>query len=381
MRFETKAIHVGQDPDPSTGAVVVPIYQTSTYAQEDAGVHKGHEYTRTSNPTRDALQQCLAALEGGSFGLAFGSGLGAITTVLTMFAAGDHVICGDDVYGGTFRLFDKVFRHLGLEFTYVDTSKPEAVRAALRPRTKLVWMETPTNPLLKISDIAALAAITREAKILLAVDNTFMSPALQRPLELGADIVMHSTTKYIGGHSDVVGGFLAVSDPDLHTRLKFLQNAVGAVPGPFDSWLTLRGLKTLAVRIAAHERNATAIAAWLASHPEVEGVLHPSLASHPGHEIQKRQASGFGGVMSVRVRGGLEAARRVCRSTRFFFLAESLGGVESLIEHPAIMTHASIPAETRAALGITDNLIRLSVGIEHLDDLQEDLDRALRARP
>lgn len=380
MRFETKAIHVGQEPDPSTGAVVVPIYQTSTYAQEDAGVHKGHEYTRTSNPTRDALQACLAALESGTHGLAFGSGLGAITTVLTMFKAGDHIVCGDDVYGGTFRLFDKVFKHLGLEFTYVDTSRPNFVANEIRPTTRMVWMETPTNPLLKISDIRALAAVTKAAKVLLAVDNTFMSPALQRPLELGADIVMHSTTKYIGGHSDVVGGFLAVADAELHTRLKFLQNAVGAVPGPFDSWLTLRGLKTLSVRMAAHERNATAIAAWLAKHPEVEAVLHPSLPSHPGHSIQKSQASGFGGVMSVRVRGGLDAARRVCRSTRLFFLAESLGGVESLIEHPAIMTHASIPPETRAALGITDNLIRLSVGIEHLDDLMEDLDTALRAR-
>ncbi len=380
MRFETKAIHVGQAPDPSTGAVVIPIYQTSTYAQEDAGVHKGHEYTRTSNPTRDALQTCLAALEGGTHGLAFGSGLGAITTVLTMFKAGDHIVCGDDVYGGTFRLFDKVFKHLGIEFGYVDTSHPDRVAKAIQPNTRMVWMETPTNPLLKISDIRAIAAITKAAKVLLAVDNTFMSPALQRPLELGADIVMHSTTKYIGGHSDVVGGFLAVADPELHTRLKFLQNAVGAVPGPFDSWLTLRGLKTLAIRMAAHERNAVTIAAWLAKHPHVEAVLHPSLPSHPGHLIQKSQASGFGGVMSVRVHGGLEAARRVCRSTQLFFLAESLGGVESLIEHPAIMTHASIPPETRTALGITDNLIRLSVGIENVADLMEDLDAALSAR-
>jgi cystathionine gamma-lyase len=377
MRPETRAIHAGQDPEKTTGAVVVPIFQTSTYAQAAPGAHSGHEYSRTSNPTRDALQTCLASLENARYGLAFSSGMGAISTVMTLFKSGDHVVSSDDVYGGTFRVFDKVFREYGLRFTYVDTGDLRAVERALEPATKMIWVESPTNPMLKITDLRAIAALAKSRGAMLAVDNTFMSPALQRPLDLGADVVMHSTTKYIGGHSDVVGGFLATNREDVWTRLKFSQNAVGAVPGPFDSWLTLRGVKTLFVRMAAHEANARAIAGRLANHPRVPQVFYPGLPKHPGHELHKSQASGFGAIISFRVRGGLAAARAVCSATRLFFLAESLGGVESLIEHPAIMTHASVPPERRAALGITDDLIRLSVGIENQDDLVEDLERAL----
>jgi cystathionine beta-lyase/cystathionine gamma-synthase len=377
MRPETRAIHVGQEPEKTTGAVVVPIFQTSTYAQSAPGVHSGHEYSRTSNPTRDALQACLASLENARFGLAFASGMGAISTVMTLFKSGDHVVSSDDVYGGTFRVFDKVFRQFGVEFTYVDTSDLKAVERAIRPATRLIWVESPTNPMLKITDIRGIAAIARARSVLLAVDNTFMSPALQRPIELGADLVMHSTTKYVGGHSDVVGGFVATSREDLWTRLKFSQNAVGATPGPFDSWLTLRGLKTLFVRMRAHEENARAIAGRLARHDSVLQVFYPGLPGHPGHELHKTQASGFGGIISFRVRGGLERARAVCSATRVFFLAESLGGVESLIEHPAIMTHASVPADIRGRLGITDDLIRISVGIENQSDLIEDLEHAL----
>ncbi|HYC76331.1 MAG TPA: cystathionine gamma-synthase [Planctomycetota bacterium] len=379
MRFETKAIHVGQEPEPRTGAVVVPIYQTSTYAQEDVGVHKGHEYSRTSNPTRDALHACLASLEEAKHGLAFASGMGAISTVMTLFQKGDHVVCGDDVYGGTFRVFDKVFSRFGVEFSYVEATDPRAVKAALRPNTRMIWVETPSNPMLKITDLRATAAIAKAHGALLAVDNTFMSPANQRPLTLGADLVVHSTTKYLGGHSDVVGGFVATSRDDLYERIRFSQNAVGATPGPFDCWLTLRGIKTLAVRIAAHERNARLVAEFLRGHPKVESVIWPGLPDHPGHEVQKSQASGFGAIVSLRTKGGLEGARAFCRSTKLFFLAESLGGVESLIEHPAIMTHASVPPENRRKLGITDDFVRLSVGIENPDDLREDLDRALRA--
>jgi cystathionine beta-lyase/cystathionine gamma-synthase len=377
MKPETRAIHVGQEPEKTTGAVVVPIFQTSTYAQEAPGAHRGHEYSRTSNPTRDALQACLASLENAKHGLAFSSGMGAISTVMTLFASGDHVVSSDDVYGGTFRVFEKVFRQFGLRYSYVNTGDLAAVERAIEPATKLIWVESPTNPMLKITDIRAVAALAHRRKVILAVDNTFMSPALQRPLDLGADLVMHSTTKYLGGHSDVVGGFVAMNDDDLWARLKFAQNAVGAVPGPFDSWLTLRGIKTLFVRMRAHESNARAIAAMLAAHPAVLDVFYPGLPKHAGHELQKKQASGFGGIISFRVRGGLERARAVCSKTRVFFLAESLGGVESLIEHPAIMTHASVPQPVRATLGITDDLIRLSVGIEHEEDLVEDLKRAL----
>ncbi len=377
MNFETRAIHAGQEPEELTGAVVVPIYQTSTYAQPEPGRHLGHEYTRTSNPTRDALQTCVASLESASHGVAFASGMAATSTIMTMFEAGDHIISTDDVYGGTFRVFDKVFSKLGLKYTHVDTSDLDAVEAAIRPETKLIWVETPTNPLLVISDLQRLADLAHGRGLLLAADNTFMSPALQRPLELGADLVVHSTTKYLGGHSDVVGGLVTTNDDELAERLRFVQNSVGAVPGPFDSWLTLRGVKTLALRMRAHEENATRVARFLAEHPEVEEVLWPGLPEHPGHEIQKRQASGFGGIVSFRVRGGQEAACRVCSKTRYFLLAESLGGVESLIEHPAIMTHASVPEELRNARGITDNLIRISVGVEHGDDLIADLDQAL----
>ena len=379
MQFSTRAIHVGQDPEPLTGAVIVPIYQTSTYVQDAPGEHRGHEYSRTSNPTRDALQTCLANLEGAENGLAFASGMGAISTILTLLNSGDHVVSTDDVYGGTYRVFDKVFRRFGVEFTFVDTSDLSALRGALRPNTKMIWVETPTNPLLRITDLREVTAIARRHGAISVVDNTFMSPALQRPLELGADVVVHSTTKYIGGHSDVVGGFVAAKDSSLHERLKFLQNAVGAVPGPFDSWLTLRGIKTLQLRIAAHEANAAAVARFLEQHPAVTAVIHPSLESHPGHRVQKAQAAGFGSIVGVRVRGDLETARRFCSATKLFLLAESLGGVESLIEHPAIMTHASVPREQREARGITDDFVRLSVGIEHIDDLKDDLDRALRS--
>ncbi|MAG57887.1 MAG: cystathionine gamma-synthase [Planctomycetes bacterium] len=378
MRFETQAIHAGQEPDRLTGAVVVPIYQTSTYAQPEPGRHLGHEYTRSSNPTRDALQACVAALEGGTHGIAFASGMAAISTVMTLFESGDHVVSTDDVYGGTFRVFDKVFRQFGLEYTFLDTSDLAAVEAAIRPETRMIWVETPTNPLLVVSDLEKLADLAHSRGLLIAVDNTFMSPALQRPLELGADLVVHSTTKYLGGHSDVVGGIIATSNDDLAERLVFRQNAVGAVPGPFDSWLTLRGVKTLPIRMRAHEANAAEVAGFLVDHAKVQDVIWPGLEDHAGHAAQKAQASGFGGIVSFRVKGSLEDACRVCSSTRFFLLAESLGGVESLIEHPAIMTHASVPEDQRRERGISDTLIRLSVGIENVQDLLEDLDQALQ---
>lgn len=379
MRFQTKAIHAGQEPEPRTGAVTVPIYQTSTYAQDDIGVHKGHEYTRTSNPTRDALQECVAALESADHGFAFASGMAAITTIMSLFSQGDHVVCSDDVYGGTFRVFDKIFRRWGIEFSFVDTSDLDGVVAAMTPATRMVWVESPTNPLLKITDIRGLAERCRKVGVILGVDNTFMSPFLQRPLELGATLVMHSSTKYLGGHSDVVGGIVATSDADIAERIGFAQNSMGGVSGPFDSWLTLRGVKTLGIRMERHETNAARVAEFLTAHPRVKSVIWPGLPEHPGHELQRSQADGFGAIVSFYVEGGLEGAKRACRNTKLFFLAESLGGVESLIEHPAIMTHASVPAETRAALGIGDDFIRLSVGIEDADDLVEDLDRALGA--
>lgn len=377
MRFETKAIHAGQDPDPETGAVVVPIYQTSTYAQPSPGDHKGYEYSRTGNPTRKALETCLASLENAAHGLAFASGMAAVSAILSTLRSGDHVVSSDDVYGGTHRVFEQVFRAFGLDFTYVNTSDVDAVASAVTDRTRMIWVESPTNPLLKVTDIAAVARLARERGVLCAVDNTFMTPALQRPLDLGAHLVVHSTTKYLGGHSDVVGGFVGTNDAELNERLAFVQNSAGGIPGPFDSWLVLRGLKTLAVRMRAHEENAAGVVAFLSEHAAVAEVLHPSLPSHPGHEVQKRQARGFGGVISFRVKGGLEAARRVCSRTRYFLLAESLGGVESLIEHPGIMTHASIPLEDRRERGIGDDLVRISVGIESLEDLVEDLDLAL----
>ncbi len=376
--FATRAIHVGQAPDPSTGAVVVPIYQTSTYAQDEVGVHKGYEYSRTGNPTRTALERCLASLEGGAYGLAFASGLAAEDTLLHTLDSGDHVVVADDVYGGTFRLFTTVLERVGLRFTFVDATRPENVAAAMEPRTKLVWLESPTNPLMKLIDIAAVAEIARPHGASVAVDNTFASPYCQRPLELGADVVHYSTTKYLGGHSDVVGGALVTSNDGLYERVKYLQNAVGGVPGPMDSWLVLRGLKTLAVRMRQHSANAQRIAELLDRHPKVRAVHYPGLASHPQHALARRQMpGGFGGMLSFEIDGDLDSARRLVASTRLFTLAESLGGVESLIELPALMTHASVPPERRAEIGIADGLVRLSVGIEDAEDLEADLARAL----
>jgi cystathionine gamma-lyase len=380
LGFATRAIHVGQDADPATGAVIVPIYQTSTYAQSEVGVHKGFDYSRTANPTRAALETCLASLDGGRFGLAFASGMAAEDTLLHLFAVGDHVVASDDVYGGTFRLFHRVLERAGLRFTFVDGTRTENIESALEERTRLIWLESPTNPLLKLIDIAAVARVAHQHGILVVVDNTFASPYCQRPLELGADVVHYSTTKYLGGHSDVVGGALVTSDEELSERLKFLQNAVGGVPGPFDSWLVLRGLKTLAVRMRQHSTNGLEVACFLEQHPQVKRVHYPGLASHPQYGLAQRQmVGGFGGMLSFEVRGGVEAAREVARRTRLFTLAESLGGVESLIELPALMTHASLPPERRAEIGIDDGLIRLSVGIEESQDLIADLHGALAA--
>lgn len=376
---ETLAVHGGQRPDPLTGAVSVPIYQTSTYAQRAPGEHLGFEYSRTDNPTRSALQASLAALEGGERALVFASGMAAADAVLHLFAAGDHVLCCDDLYGGSYRLFDKVYRRQGLRFDFVDLTDPARLDAALTPATKLLWLETPTNPMLKVLDVAALAARCRERGVLCLVDNTFLSPALQNPLALGADIVLHSTTKYVNGHADAVGGALVTADPALGERLAFIQNAVGAVPGPQDCYLVLRGIKTLALRMRQHEANAAAVAAHLDGHPQVERLYWPGLASHPGHAVAARQAKGFGGVISFVLAGGLPAAKRFLGALWLFTLAESLGGVESLVEHPAIMTHASVEREIRERLGIVDGLIRLSVGIEHPDDLLADLDAGFAA--
>jgi cystathionine beta-lyase/cystathionine gamma-synthase len=376
--FATRAIHVGQDADPATGAVIVPIYQTSTYAQSEVGVHKGYDYSRTANPTRAALESCLASLDGGRFGLAFASGMAAEDTLLHLLETGDHVIASDDVYGGTFRLFHRVLERVGLTFTFVDATRIEHIEAALQDRTRLIWLESPTNPLLKLIDIDAVARLAHGRDVLVAVDNTFASPYCQRPLELGADVVHYSTTKYLGGHSDVIGGALVTSNEDLNERLKFLQNAVGGVPGPLDSWLVLRGLKTLALRMRQHSTNALQMACFLEQHPRVRRVYYPGLPSHPQHALAERQmVGGFGGMLSFEVHGGVEAAREVARQTRLFTLAESLGGVESLIELPALMTHASLPAERRADIGIDEGLIRLSVGIEEAEDLIADLDQAL----
>jgi cystathionine beta-lyase/cystathionine gamma-synthase len=376
--FATRAIHVGQEPDAATGAVIVPIYQTSTYAQSEVGVHKGFDYSRTANPTRAALEACLASLDNGRYGLAFASGMAAEDTLLHLFEAGDHVIACDDVYGGTFRLFHRVLERFGLRFTFVDATCTQNVADAIEDRTRLIWLESPTNPLLKLVDIAGVAALAHQRGIIVAVDNTFASSYCQRPLELGADVVHYSTTKYLGGHSDVIGGALVTANDDLYERLKFLQNAIGGVPGPFDSWLVLRGLKTLAVRMRQHTANATQIACFLAQHPRVKRVYYPGLESHPQHELARRQmVGGFGGMLSFEIQGGVDAAREVARRTRLFTLAESLGGVESLIELPALMTHASLPADRRAEIGIDDGLIRLSVGIEEVDDLIDDLVQAL----
>jgi cystathionine gamma-lyase len=379
LRFDTLAIHAGQRPDPTTGAVMTPVYLTSTYVQDGPGVHKGYEYSRTQNPTRHALEACLAALEGGRHGLAFASGLAATDAVLHLLSAGDHVLASDDVYGGTFRIMDKVFRRHGVTFDAVDMTDPDRVARALRPETRLVWIETPTNPMLKLADLAALAAVARAHGARTVVDNTFATPCFQRPLEHGIDLVVHSTTKYLNGHSDVVGGAVVTSDGELFARLAFLQNAVGAVPSPLDAFLVLRGLKTLPIRMERHERNALTVARFLEGHPQVERVVYPGLESHPQHALARRQMSGFGGMITFVVRGGLPAAAAFLRAVRIFACAESLGGVESLIEHPAIMTHASVPRETREQLGIADGLVRASVGIESAEDLLEDLGRGLDA--
>lgn len=372
--FATRAIHAGQAPDTATGAVIVPIYQTSTFAQEAVGVHKGYDYARSGNPTRTALETALAALDGGTHALAFASGLAAETAVLLLLSAGDHVIGGDDCYGGTYRLFTKVFARHGISFDFVDTRDPEEVAEAIRPETRLVWIETPTNPLLKLADIARIAELARARGVLTLVDNTFASPYLQRPLELGADIVLYSTTKYMGGHSDVVGGALVVNNAELYERLKFLQNAAGGVPGPFDSWLVLRGLKTLALRMRAHSENGLAVACFLAEHPGVEQVIYPGLPSYPQYELARRQMRGFGGMIALVPKGGVAAANALVTRTRLFTLAESLGGVESLIEVPAAMTHASVAG---SKLEVPAGLVRLSVGIEDVEDLIADLEQAL----
>ena len=380
MKFATKAIHVGQEADPATGATIVPIYQTSTYTQQAPGEHKGYEYSRTGNPTRTALEECVAALEGAEYGLAFASGLAATAAVMSLLSPGDHVVAGDDLYGGTYRLFDKVLKEGNrLDFDYVDTTDPESVERALRPETRMLWIETPTNPMLTLSDVATLSEMAHERGAAVAVDNTFASPYFQRPLELGADIVVHSTTKYMGGHSDVIGGAVVTSDEGLHERMAFYQNAAGGVPGPFDAWIVLRGLKTLAVRMRQHEGNALAVARFLQDHPQVATVNYPGLPSHPQHELAKRQMSGFSGMVSFTLKGGAEAAYAAVQNTKVFSFAESLGGVESLITHPATMTHAAIPREQREARGVTDGLLRLSVGIEDADDLVADLGRAMDA--
>lgn len=377
LGFGTLAIHAGQHADPVTGAVMTPIYQTSTYAQESPGKHRGYEYSRTDNPTRTAYQNCVAALEGGNYGLAFASGLAAMDGILHLLKTGDHVVCSDDVYGGTFRLMDKVYRPLGIDFTFVDMCDLKKTESAIKSNTRLLWMESPTNPMLKILDIAALAQMARGKNVLSVVDNTFMSPYFQKPLKLGVDIVVHSVTKYMNGHSDVVGGVIVTDRQDLYERLKFFQNAVGGVPGPQDCFLVMRGLKTLHVRMERHAANAMEIAHFLEKHSKIERVIYPGLESHPQHRLARQQMSGFGGMITFFIKGGLSEARSFLEKVKIFTLAESLGGVESLIEHPAIMTHASIPAETRRQLGIHDNLVRVSVGIEDLADLKDDLVQAL----
>ncbi|MEI9992172.1 MAG: cystathionine gamma-synthase [Rhizomicrobium sp.] len=378
LAFSTRTIHAGQHHDPSTGAVMVPIYATSTYAQESPGVHKGYEYSRSQNPTRMAFERCIADLESGSDGYAFASGLAAISTVLELLDTGSHVIASDDLYGGSFRLFDKVRkRSAGLEFSFVDLSDLAAIEAAVKPNTRMIWVETPTNPLLRLADLSAIAALAKKHYLLAVADNTFASPYVQRPLEHGFDIVIHSTTKYLNGHSDIVGGCAVTKDAELTARLRFLHNAIGSIAGPFDSFLALRGLKTLALRMERHCANALRIAAWLERHPKVGRVIYPGLESHPQHALATAQMHGFGGIVSFFVKGGLSATKRVLERTQLFTLAESLGGVESLIEHPAIMTHASIPEDQRARLGISDELVRLSVGIEDADDLIADLEQAL----
>ena len=378
MEFATKAIHVGQEPDKTTGATIVPIYETSTYTQPAPGQHLGFDYSRTINPTRVALERCLASLENAQHGSAFASGMAATAATMNLLSAGDHVVVTDDLYGGTFRLFDKVLARYGLTFTYVDATDPRNVEAAMRKNTRMIWMETPTNPLMKIVDIATVASLSKAWETLLAVDNTFATPYLQNPLDLGADIVVHSTTKYIGGHSDAIGGFVAVNRDDLFQTIKFHQNSVGGVPGPFDCFLTLRGAKTLALRMREHERNARAVAAFLSGCGDIEKLYYPGLPAHPGHDIARRQMRGFGGMISFIPKGGAARAKAIAKATKIFSLAESLGGVESLICHPVSMTHGAIPQDVREARGVDDALLRLSVGIEAEADIIADLEQALK---
>ncbi len=377
MKLDTLAIHAGQEPDPTTGAIMTPIYQTSTYVQESPGVHRGWEYSRTHNPTRKALADCVAAIEGAEHGIVFASGCAATTTVIQTLSAGDHVIACDDLYGGTYRLFTKVIARFGVDFTFVDMTDPDAIEEHFRPNTRLVWLETPTNPLLKLVDIRAICDRAHARGAQVAVDNTFMTPVFQRPMELGADLVVHSMTKYLNGHSDVIAGAVVTNDDALAEELRFIQNSVGAILGPMDSFLVLRGLKTLGVRMRQHDVAAARVAELLIDHPAVERVVYPGHPSHPQYELATRQMTGGGGMITCFLAGGLDASRRFLERTRIFTLAESLGGVESLIEHPAIMTHASVPPDIREQLGISDGMIRLSVGIEDVDDLLEDLDQAL----
>jgi cystathionine gamma-synthase/cystathionine gamma-lyase len=377
MRFETKAIHSGQQPDTSTGAVIVPVFQTSTFQQEAVGKHKGYEYSRTGNPTRTALELCLAELEGGKFGLAFSSGVAATAAVFSLFGKGTHIVLGDDLYGGTYRLVEKVFKKWGLSSTYEDVDNIESFRKAITAKTRLVWIESPTNPLLKVIDIKRLAKITREKKVLLAVDNTFASPYFQNPIALGADVVVHSTTKYINGHSDIVGGAVVVNDEAIYNQLKFYQNAAGAVPGPWDCWLTLRGVRTLAVRMREHESNAQYLAKFLSKHKKVAKVYYPGLKGTRGYKIASGQMLGFGGMLSFEIKGDFAAVEKFFSGLKIFLLAESLGGVESLVCYPAKMTHGSMPEKERLKRGIKNNLIRVSIGLENKEDLKDDLEQAL----
>ncbi len=377
MKFSTKAIHAGQQPDPTTGAIMPPIFQTATYAQNGLGDHKGYEYSRSHNPTRTALQECIAALEDGKFGLAFASGMAAETAILSLLSAGDHLVACDDLYGGSYRIFERVMRRYNVETSYVPAGNIAAYEQAIRPNTKLIWLETPTNPLLRLIDIQAVAEIAHRHNVLVVVDNTFASPYFQQPLKLGADIVVHSTTKYINGHSDVIGGALVLNNEEAYESMKFYENAAGNVPSPFDAWLVLRGIKTLAVRMRQHDENARAVAKFLAEHPRVEKVYYPGLPSHPDYELAKRQMSGFGGMVSFQFKGVYADVDKLVRRFKVFSLAESLGGVESLVCHPVSMTHGSIPKEIREARGLTDTLLRLSVGIEDAEDLLADLQQAL----
>ena len=377
MKFATKAIHAGQEPDPSTGAIIAPIFQTSTYVQAGLGEHKGFEYSRTQNPTRSALEECMASIEDGRYGLAFASGMAAESAILSLLSAGEHMVSCDDLYGGSYRIFERVMRRYNVETTYVAAGNIAAYEQAIRPNTKMIWLETPTNPLLRLIDIQAVAEIAHRHNLLLVVDNTFASPYFQQPLKLGADIVVHSTTKYLNGHSDIIGGALVLNNEEVYQAIKFYQNAAGGVPSPFDSWLTLRGIKTLAVRMRQHEENAIAVAKFLAEHPRVEKVYYPGLPAHPDYALAKRQMSGFGGMVSFQFKGVYADVDKVVRRFKIFALAESLGGVDSLVCHPASMTHGSIPKDIRESRGLTDTLLRLSVGIEDVDDLLADLEQAL----